>query len=242
MNQQSLKLYHFSLSPLCRFVRVLLNELNIECEMFEERYWNKSAAFMRLHARGEVPLLVAGNVVISGVWPITQYIFDIAQSMDVGKSRELLSGECGHNLSHGEYIAAYAHTRSITDWFNDKFFNEVSDPMISEKVIKPNMGEQSTNSNMLRVAQRNLLYHLDYIEFLISKQCRYISGDRFSIGDIAAAAHISSVDFLGMVSWQDRTVARNWYSIIKSRPSFGPILRDFVVGVKPSPWYSDLDF
>ena len=60
--------------------------------------------------------------------------------------------------------------------------------------------------------------------------------------DLAAAAHLSCVDFLGDVSWGEDEAAKHWYARVKSRPSFRAILSDRLPGITPAPDYADLDF
>ena len=64
------------------------------------------------------------------------------------------------------------------------------------------------------------------------------SGDALA----AAAAHLSSVDFLGDVPWAEDEAARNWYARVKSRPSFRTLLNDRVPGIQPADHYANLDF
>ena len=42
--------------------------------------------------------------------------------------------------------------------------------------------------------------------------------------------------------WEDYQEAKEWYARIKSRPSFRPLLGDYVPGTRPPAHYSDLDF
>jgi glutathione S-transferase len=63
-----------------------------------------------------------------------------------------------------------------------------------------------------------------------------------SYADLAAAAHLSVVDYLGEVAWSDEATAREWYARVKSRPSFRALLADRVAGMPPSVTYTDLDF
>jgi glutathione S-transferase len=63
-----------------------------------------------------------------------------------------------------------------------------------------------------------------------------------SYADLAAAAHLSSVDFLGDVPWSEDEAAKHWYARIKSRPSFRAILADRMPGMTPAAVYADLDF
>ncbi len=60
--------------------------------------------------------------------------------------------------------------------------------------------------------------------------------------DLAAAAHISAIDYLGDVPWIEDDAAKAWYARVKSRPSFRPLLSEWLAGVPASRTYVDLDF
>ncbi len=57
-----------------------------------------------------------------------------------------------------------------------------------------------------------------------------------------AAAHLSVIDYLGDVPWNEDENAKIWYARVKSRPAFRPLLADTLPGLAPSPSYADLDF
>jgi glutathione S-transferase len=82
---------------------------------------------------------------------------------------------------------------------------------------------------------------LRYISYLESTR-RWLAGDRMTYADLAAAAHMSCVDFLGDAPWDDEEPAKLWYQRLKSRPSFRPLLADRVPGVVPNPIYAEVDF
>jgi glutathione S-transferase len=63
-----------------------------------------------------------------------------------------------------------------------------------------------------------------------------------SFADIAAAAHLSCIDYLGDVPWDEAASAKEWYARIKSRPSFRALLADRIPGLKPPGSYADPDF
>jgi glutathione S-transferase len=63
-----------------------------------------------------------------------------------------------------------------------------------------------------------------------------------SLADVAAAAHLSCIDYIGDVPWEAYELAKNWYARIKSRPSFRSILADHIAGMPPPKHYADLDF
>ena len=93
----------------------------------------------------------------------------------------------------------------------------------------------------MRAARSNIRYHLGYIGWLVRKR-DWLAGDRLTYADLAAAAHLSAVDYLGDVPWDEDETAKAWYARIKSRPSFRPLLAETLAGVPASPSYANLDF
>src|SRR5437899_2760995 len=70
----------------------------------------------------------------------------------------------------------------------------------------------------------------------------FLAGDRLTYADLAAAAHLSAIDYLGDVPWIEDDAAKAWYARVKSRPSFRPLLSEWLAGVPASRTYVDLDF
>jgi glutathione S-transferase len=103
------------------------------------------------------------------------------------------------------------------------------------------MGYGNPNSTAIRAGHANIHYHLDYIGFLVERR-RWLAGDHFSLADIAAAAHLSVLDYIGDVPWGNHELAKDWYARIKSRPAFRPLLTDHIAGHPPPEHYADLDF
>ena len=62
------------------------------------------------------------------------------------------------------------------------------------------------------------------------------------MADVAAAAHISVADYLGGIDWDGHDSTRQWYSALKSRPTFRPMLGEKMEGLPPPPHYDKLDF
>ena len=93
----------------------------------------------------------------------------------------------------------------------------------------------------VRAARANLRYHLRYIGYLISAR-NWLAGDRLSYADLAAAAHLSCIDYLGDAQWDESETAKTWYARMKSRPSFRPLLAERLPGMTPSVAYANLDF
>ena len=85
----------------------------------------------------------------------------------------------------------------------------------------------------VRAARANLRYHLRYIGHLIGAR-NWLAGDRLTYADLAAAAHLSCIDYLGDAQWDENETAKTWYARMKSRPSFRPLLAERLPGMAPS--------
>jgi glutathione S-transferase len=71
---------------------------------------------------------------------------------------------------------------------------------------------------------------------------KWLAGDDFTLADITAAAHLSTLDYIGDVPWASHENVKDWYARIKSRPSFRPLLSDRIPNAPPPKHYADLDF
>jgi glutathione S-transferase len=135
--------------------------------------------------------------------------------------------------------------RRLMSWFNDKFFEEVSGPLVMERVYKryipSGSGGGSPNTDALRAARNNIRYHLAYIGWLVRAR-DWLAGHSLTYADLVAAAHLSAIDYLGDVPWNEDETAKAWYARIKSRPSFRTLLGETLAGLPPAPTYADLDF
>jgi glutathione S-transferase len=137
--------------------------------------------------------------------------------------------------------AGRAEVRRLTAWFDQKFHAEVTQNLVWERVTKRLMGLGEPDSACIRAGLLNIGYHLSYITYLIEER-RWLAGDDFSLADIAAAAQLSCLDYVGDVPWEDHPDAKDWYARVKSRPSFRPLLGDHITGLRPPLHYADLDF
>lgn len=219
-------LYHLWLSPFSRKVRIVLAEKKLPFEMNVEQVWDRRRDFLALNPAGEVPVLVEpDNTVLSDSWAISEYLEEKEPNPN-------LSGRTAHER---------AEVRRLVGWFDRKFDREVSDRLINEKVMKRFLGLGEPDSREIRAAQKNIHTHLAYITFL-SERRHWLAGEELSFADIAAAAHISCIDYLGDVPWADHPIAKTWYMRIKSRPSLRAVLADRIPGLPPAKHYADLDF
>jgi glutathione S-transferase len=227
-------LYHYPLCPHSRYIRLVLGELGIEPNLIEERAFERRQDFLMMNPAGQTPVLLEQVVPpVVGWGPIGEYI-DETRGLALGPHRLL-----------PENPAERVEIRRLLDWFNGKFFNEVSSHLVNEKVYKRFMtaeqGGGAPDMDVVRVARANIRHHMRYIGYLVRTR-DWLGGTQLSYADLAAAAHLSSMDFLGDVPWAEDEAAKSWYVRIKSRPSFRPLLSDRLPGMIPGPTYADLDF
>lgn len=221
--------------PLCAFsrsIRLALAECGVEADLTEERPWEWRQDFLEINPAGTLPVLVTDDRgPIVGAYAISEYLSDTADEREM-RGFQPFPGDA----------AARAEVRRLVDWFHQKFHAEVTDYLVEEKVFR-RFGPQSASPNMeaMRAGHDNLRYHLTYVGHLTETRS-WLAGDAMSFADLAAAAHLSALDYLGEVPWEEFEPAKNWYALVKSRPSFRPLLQDRIAGFTPSGTYADLDF
>ncbi|MBT4933185.1 MAG: glutathione S-transferase family protein [Rhodospirillaceae bacterium] len=219
-------LYHLWLNPFCRKVRIVLHEKKIDFDLKVENVWERRREFLALNPAGDVPVLVeTGGTALSGSDVISEFMDEIHPEPPlVGR----------HPLERAE-------VRRLVAWFDRKFNDEVTENLVGEKVMKRFLGLGAPDSKAIRAGHNNIHTHLSYISYLIERR-KWLAGNELTLADIAAAAHLSTIDYLGDVPWAEHQSAKDWYARIKSRPSFRPLLSDHIPGAPPSKHYANLDF
>ncbi len=219
------RLYHFALSPFCRKVRLVLAEKKIEVELVDEKYWDPSTEFLRRNPAGKVPVLKIDGLILSDSQAIAEYIEETVPEPSLmpadAKSR--------------------AEVRRLCGWFDDKFHEEVTSNLVYERVNKKVMRGGYPDGKAVKTGAQQIKFHLDYMAWLLDHR-RWLAGDRMSLADFTAAAHLSCLDYISDVDWNRSEVVKDWYAKIKSRPAFRSILADQVPGFIQPPHYANLDF
>jgi glutathione S-transferase len=220
-----LQLLHFPLCPYSRKVRVAVREKELPAELTLVEPWRSGDSLLALNPAAEVPVLQDGELVIADSAVICEYLDEVRpEPALIGKTP-----------------AERAETRRLVAWFDGKFVREVTDPIWREKLIKRIKHKETPDSRAVRVGLGNIDLHLAYIAYLFERR-NWLAGEALSLADIAAAAQLSVLDYMGDVPWDRHPGAKLWYSRIKSRPSFRPLLADRLPALKPADHYDDLDF
>ena len=219
------RLFHVPLSPFCRKVRLSLAEKKIEVELVEERYWELDPDFLRRNPAGKVPVLRLDGIMMSESAAICEYI------EETRPEPSLLPSDPIRRLE----------VRRLVSWFDDKFHHEVTSKLLYERVNKKVMKQGYPDSKNVKAGAKAIKYHIDYMAWLLDHR-RWLSGDKMTLADFAAAAHLSALDYISDVDWNRSDVVKDWYAKIKSRPAFRALLADQVSGFPPPKHYNDLDF
>ncbi len=219
------RLHQYPLCPFSRKVRFACAVKGITVELVREYPWERRDSFAALNPAGQTPVIQNGSVTLADSAAICDYFEEtVARTPLLGAGPE-----------------ERAEARRLIAWFDQKFYAEVTAPLLFERMYKRIVSREAPDAAAVRAAARNAEAHLDYLDFLLDRR-RWLSGPAFGLADIAAASQISVADYLGGVEWDGHEPARIWYSALKSRPAFRPMLGERMEGLPPPAHYDKLDF
>lgn len=222
-------LYHFAFHPASRAARLALGEARLEWTDTPVRPWEADCPLNGLNPSGMPPVLETAErgrpLVLCELPAILGWI------EDQQKGPLLLPADA----------AERAEARRLTTWFERRFTDEVDAVLLHERLEKPLLKLGPPEARALREGREALKAHLALLEEMAGAR-DWLAGRRLSQADLIAAAHLSILDYFGEVAWAAWPSLRTWYSKIKSRPCFRPLLADRFIGVPPAACYADLDF
>jgi len=219
-------LYHLPLSPFARKVRLTLAEKRVPFDLRIEMVWERREAFLTMNPACTVPVLQDANgLVLADSYAICEYLDEAYPDTPL----------------LGRTLAERAEVRRLVAWFDGKFNAEVTRNLLHEKQMKRLLGRGNPDAGAIRAGYANLRPHMEYIGWLAETRA-WLAGPSLSLADLAAAAHLSALDYIGDVDWTMSDAAKDWYARIKSRPAFRPLLGDRITGIAPPAHYVDLDF
>jgi glutathione S-transferase len=221
------QLFQFPLCPFSRKVRLLLGEKGVGYELVRESPWERRDEFLDLNPAGRTPMMVEadkGTVLIDS-WAICEFFEETVNKAP---------------MINGTAINR-AEIRRLVAWFDEQFFADVVAPLMHERMKKRLIERLSPDAGVLREAMKLALNHLDYTDYLLDHR-NWLGGATMSLADLTAAAHISVADYLGGIDWRGHEQTRRWYSGLKSRPSFRPLLSERMEVIGPPQHYDKVEF
>src|SRR5258707_1869846 len=152
-------LFHHPFCPQSRFLRLRLGEHGLDLRLVEERVWERREAFLALNPSGTTPVLIAeGQPPVPGAGIIAEYL-DETHGAEMG-DRRLLPSALGERIE----------VCRLMSWFNEKFFDEASNPLVTERIYKRFMSEGNGGcappADAIRAAEGQLRYSRPRISWL----------------------------------------------------------------------------
>lgn len=222
------QIFQFPLCPFSRKVRLLMSEKGIGYELSRENPWEGRDEFLRMNPAGRTPVLrqveADRETVLVDSKAICEYFEETVER------NQLISGNA----------TSRAEIRRLVALFDESFYQDVTAPLLHERMKKRLVYRQSPDSRVLREAMKLAHEHLYYIDHLIDHR-PWLAGATMSLADLAAAAQISVADYLGGLDWTGHEQAAGWYAVFKSRPSFRPLLAERMEVIQPPSHYADVN-
>jgi glutathione S-transferase len=221
------RLYHFTLCPFSRKLRLLMSEKGIGYEMWRENPWERRDEFLQMNPAVRTPVLhdPERDLTLCDSRAICEYFEETVEK------NPLITGTATQR----------AEVRRLIAQFDEDFFADVTGPLLLERMKKRlSIDRHPPDSRLLRDAMRLANDYLYYVDYLIDNR-PWLAGSTLSLADLAAAAQISVADYLGGLDWSGHEQARSWYQVIKSRPSFRPLLSERMEGIQPPDDYGQID-
>lgn len=221
------QLHQFPLCPFSRKVRLLLGEKGVGYELVRVSPWERQDEFLDMNPAGKTPVMVEGDkgAVLIDSNAICEFFEETINKAP------MINGTAVNR----------AEIRRLTAWFDEQFFDDVVAPLMDERMKKRLVERVSPDARVLREAMKRALNHLDYTDYLLDHR-NWLGGATMSLADLAAAAHISVADYLGGIDWRGHEQTKRWYSALKSRPSFRPLLSERMEVIGPPGHYDKVDF
>jgi glutathione S-transferase len=221
------QLYQFPLCPFSRKVRLMLAEKGVAHELVRESPWLKRDEFVDMNPAGQTPVLVeaARGIILIDSNAICEYFEETVEKAP------MIPGTAVNR----------AEIRRLVAWFDEKLYGEVVGPLLEERMRKRLVNRDPPDTKVLREAMKVANAHLDYLDYLLDHR-RWLGGPVLTLVDLTAAAHLSVADYLGGLDWRGHKQTTDWYAVMKSRPSFRPLLGERMEVIAPPPHYDKVDF
>ncbi|MEO6091646.1 MAG: glutathione S-transferase family protein [Novosphingobium sp.] len=221
------QLYQFPLCPFSRKLRLLMSEKGIPYELCREHPWEGREEFFGMNQAGRTPVLhdPERSITLADSRAICEYLEETVDRVP------MINGTAANR----------AEIRRLTAYFDEIFFEEVTGPLLMERMKKRLVTRESPDSGAIRQAMKFAHEHLYYIDWLVDTRA-WLGGSMMGLADLAAAAQVSVADYLGGIDWSNHEQAASWYAILKSRPSFGPLLSERMEVIRPPAHYAEVDF
>lgn len=234
-------LYHHNISVCAQKVRIALDEKELpyegrEVDLMKQEHL--SPAFLKINPKGLVPVLVHEGVPIAESTIILEYIEDafpekpLRPQSNLGKARmrawtrvpdDGLHIACASVTYASAFAPQLRENHSRDEW--EERLKKLPDKARAAR--QRQILEQGFNAPFVRDA---VLLHEKVIKDMEAALANgpWLTGDEFSLADIAIIPYITRLDRLGLEGmWADRPKVTQWFAAMQARPSFDTAITAF---------------
>lgn len=212
------RLLHVLMSPPCRLVRLMLAEKRLACDLVPSH-----------DPLVHLPVFTdLDGTTVTGIWAAIDHLENTYPEYPLVPDDAAGRGE----------------TLRLLDWIMTRFHEQVTQRIVYEKAAQSHTGalfRRAPSMEAVRQGRDALKSTLDALSPMVEER-GYLAGREVTLADLALAAHLSALDYYGEIPWTDHPAIAEWYTRMKSRPSFRPLLSDRVPGQPPALNYAELDF
>ena len=223
------KLFHWPLDPAGRAIRLALGEKGLAFESVVSPPWQRADELKRLKPDEPGPVL-----------------------LDQGHHGRVITVQTHATLEALEELYPdprllpalapdRAEARRIWRQIEDRFNDQVNGYLLAQRMEQALERSSVPDSARMRQGAHALRGVLTGLNILAGEHA-YLAGRTLSYADLVTAAQLSCHDYFGDIAWEAIPDLRQWYTRMKSRRSFAPLLRDKLPGAQPAAHYADLDF
>ena len=168
-----------------------------------------------------VPVLVDGSVSVAGIMPISRFLDEKIPR------HKLFSEDFSERLLQWQ----------IMDFFSNVLYQDSIRGLLDARFNR----NSRVSTEGLRRLRDVLRECLDILEIVVTEGM-VLGNGKLSQADLLYGAYISCLDYLGEVVWRKYPAQRDFYMSLKCRPSFRPIIEEWIAACTPPPHYTMLDF
>lgn len=202
-----MKLYCGPLSPLCTKVSLALGEKGLDYERVEvpysmrEGYSPRHPEVERINPKGQVPVLVDGELELYDSTVILEYVEDRYPEPPL-MPRD---------------VADRARCRQLEAYADEVYFPDVF--RLSDAQFGPLREGRAPDPAQIETARAKLAHHQQYLDRLLTGR-EFLVGDALSLADLANALAVRSTQAMGAPVESGLVHFGPWYERIQQRPAF----------------------
>ena len=138
------KLYYMPMCSSSRAGKLILKEKSINFVAINEPIWKRRVEFLKINPEGDLPVIIDdNNVKIIGYMSLAYFLDD---------------NIVGENLI-GNNSLQRLEVRRVCKWINNKFYKEVTENIVEERVFKDLKGLGQPSTEFLKAGRINLKNH-----------------------------------------------------------------------------------